>query len=135
MSSDEPPTMRYTSASSSDSPSASASDNLSPLPSVSFINTATYACVAHAAGSVVFTLSVSEDSISISTSACTATADPINLDNVPEDFHEYADVFSKTHANQLAEHCPYDLKIDLKEGADLPVSRMYSLSERELLAL
>ena len=38
-------------------------------------------------------------------------------------------------ANTLAPHCPYDLKINLEEGASLPINPMYSLSQSELTTL
>jgi len=44
-------------------------------------------------------------------------------------------MFSKAKAGNLAPHCPYDLKIDLEENAQLPIGRMYPLLEHELEAL
>ncbi|CAA7267884.1 unnamed protein product [Cyclocybe aegerita] len=41
----------------------------------------------------------------------------------------------KSKADTLAPHHPYDLKIDLEEGAEPPLGRMYSLSPTELQAL
>ena len=58
-----------------------------------------------------------------------------DLSNVPEEYHEFADVFSKAKANTLAPHCPYDLKINLEEGATPPINPMYSLSQSELTTL
>ena len=45
----------------------------------------------------------------------------INLDGVPEEYHDFVDVFSKTKAGVLADHRPYDLKITLEEGASPPL--------------
>src|SRR6266540_4085323 len=45
------------------------------------------------------------------------------------------DVFSQAKADMLSAHHPYDLKIDLEEGAELPLGRMYSLSQTEVQAL
>ena len=42
------------------------------------------------------------------------------------------DVFNKAKADTLAPHRPYDLKINLEEGASPPVGAMYSLSQSEL---
>jgi len=44
-------------------------------------------------------------------------------------------VFSKTKAEVLAPHHPYNLQINLKEGAQPPVSPIYflSVSEQETL--
>jgi len=47
----------------------------------------------------------------------------------------FADVFSKSQASVLANHCPYDLKITLEDGATPPLGPIYSLSQEELLAL
>ena len=59
----------------------------------------------------------------------------VNLDGVPEEYHNFADVFSKFKAGVLADHCPYDLKITLDKGASPPLGPIYSLSQEELLAL
>jgi len=58
-----------------------------------------------------------------------------DLSNVPFKYHEFADVFSKTKAETLSPHHPYDLKINLEEGAQPPVGPIYSLlaSEQEAL--
>ena len=43
--------------------------------------------------------------------------DPIDLSSVPEDYHEYADVFSKGKADTLPPHHPsINLKIDIEDG-------------------
>ena len=44
----------------------------------------------------------------------------VNLDGVPEEYHDFADVFSKTKAGVLVDHRPYDLKITLEEGTSPP---------------
>ena len=59
----------------------------------------------------------------------------INLDRVPEEYHDFTDVFSKSKARVLADHCPYNLKITLEEGASPPLGPIYSLSQEKLLAL
>ena len=60
---------------------------------------------------------------------------PINLDGVPKEYHDFADIFSKSKAGVLADHHPYDLKITLEDGALPPLGPIYSLSQEELLAL
>jgi len=57
------------------------------------------------------------------------------MSGVPEEYHKYADVFSKERADTLPNHRPYDLKIDLEDGAEPPLGRMYSLSQTEVQAL
>jgi len=62
-------------------------------------------------------------------------AEASDLSNVPSKYHKFANVFSKTKAETLPPHCPYDLKINLKEGAQPLVGLIYSLlaSEQEAL--
>jgi len=43
-------------------------------------------------------------------------AETPDLSNIPFKYHEFADVFSKTKAETLSPHHPYDLKINLEEG-------------------
>ena len=54
---------------------------------------------------------------------------------VPEQYHDYADVFSEAAAASLPPHRPYDHTIDLEEGAMPPYGPIYSMSETELKAL
>jgi len=58
-----------------------------------------------------------------------------DLSNVPSEYHKFADIFSKTKAEVFAPHRPYDLKINLEEGAQPPVGPIYSLSASEQKAL
>src|SRR5258706_6652720 len=63
-----------------------------------------------------------------------ATAPKI-LDSIPAKYHEFCDVFSGEKVGTLALHRPYDLQINVKEGAK-PIHRpIYSLSPLELVAL
>ena len=59
----------------------------------------------------------------------------MDLSSVPLEYHDYADVFSKSKANTLPPHRPYDLKINLEEGTSPPLGPIYSLSPAELTAL
>jgi len=58
-----------------------------------------------------------------------------DLSNVSSEYHKFADIFSKTKAETLPPHRLYDLKINLKEGAQPLVGPIYSLlaSEQEAL--
>ena len=58
-----------------------------------------------------------------------------DLSNVPSEYHEFADIFSKTKAEILPPHCSYDLKINLEESAQPLVGPIYSLSASEQEAL
>ena len=62
-------------------------------------------------------------------------AETPDLSNVPSEYHEFANVFSKTKAEVLPPHRSYDLKINLEEGAQPPVGPIYSLSAFEQEAL
>ena len=44
----------------------------------------------------------------------------VSLDGVPEEYHDFADVFSKYKARVLEDHHPYDLEITLEGGASPP---------------
>jgi hypothetical protein len=58
-----------------------------------------------------------------------------DLKDVPEVYHEFADVFSRQKANTLPPHRDCDLKINIEEGAKLPVGPICPLSEFELKTL
>ena len=57
-----------------------------------------------------------------------APAEP-DMSGVPKEYHEYTKVFRKDGTDTLSEHCPYDLKVDLEEGTEPLLGRMYSLSQ------
>jgi len=61
----------------------------------------------------------------------TTISKKIDLSSIPEEYHKYADVFSKSKAETLAPHCPYDLRIDLEKDSHPPVGIIYSLSKFE----
>ena len=68
--------------------------------------------------------------------ACLALATsnkPYNpLKGVSEEYHNFTDVFSKSRAQVLSEHWPYNLKIELEEGTVPPSpGHLYSLSTLE----
>ena len=60
---------------------------------------------------------------------------PPDLSSVPLVYHDLGEVFSKTRAQSLPPHRPYDCAIDLRPGATLPSSRLYSLSLPEKAAM
>ena len=65
----------------------------------------------------------------------TKLAEAPDLSNVLSEYHEFADIFSKTKAEVLPLHHPYDLKINLEEGAQPLVGPICSLSTSEQVAL
>jgi Reverse transcriptase (RNA-dependent DNA polymerase) len=58
-----------------------------------------------------------------------------DLKDVPEVYHEFANVFSKQKANTLPPHWDCDLKINIDEGTKVPAGPIYPLSEFELKTL
>ena len=61
--------------------------------------------------------------------------EPTGLSGVPPDYHDFADVFSKSKADTLAPHCEHNLKINLEDSASPPLGATYSLSSSELGSL
>src|SRR6266436_6420653 len=57
------------------------------------------------------------------------------LDSIPAEYHEFRDVFSGEKAGTLTPHRPYDLQINVEEGAKPVHGPIYSLSPPELMAL
>ena len=55
----------------------------------------------------------------------------IDLSNVPKEYHDLMEVFSKDSACSLPPHRPYDCAIDLIPGAPLPTRRLYNLTKPE----
>ena len=100
-------------------------------PSISLIGAAAFALASRLPGSVVYNIHLTTPEVN----ARSGKTDPINLSGIPADYHDFADVFSKNRAETLAEHRPYDLKIDLEPGHSIPPSPMYSLSPLELTTL
>ena len=53
---------------------------------------------------------------------------------LPQEYIEYVDIFSKTDTNMLLVSRPYDYSIDLK-GRQLPYRLIYNLLEKKLKTL
>ena len=85
------------------------------------------------ANSRCFQLQVSHPEVASQSTTTSETM--VNMNNIPEEYHDFTDVFSKSKVGKLAKHQPYDLKITLDEGTSLPVGPIYSLSQEELMAL
>lgn len=54
---------------------------------------------------------------------------------VPEEFHEFLDVFDKKRSKRLPPHRPHDLAIDLEGDVLPPTGKLYQLAPAELWAL
>ncbi|KAJ8469582.1 hypothetical protein ONZ51_g8881 [Trametes cubensis] len=100
-------------------------------PRISLVNAAAFARACKLSGSASYTLNLTASDLATARSSSLSDSPP-DLTGVPEEYHEFADVFSKTKADILPEHRPYDLKIDLEEGATPPLGPIYSLSKLEL---
>ncbi|KAJ8519009.1 hypothetical protein ONZ45_g4010 [Pleurotus djamor] len=103
------------------------------VPRVSQVNAAAFKAISRLRGTTVYQLVIRPESAKAKATSCTAF-NP-DLAKVPEEYHEFADVFSKGRAETLAEHRPYDLKIDLEEGAKPPVGGIIPLSQAEQLTV
>ena len=66
-------------------------------------------------------------------SAKASTSVPANsLTGMPKEYYDFANVFSKQKAQELSDHCPYNMKIKLEEGMIPPSpGHLYSLSALE----
>lgn len=100
-----------------------------PPPSISLVNAAAFLCACKLPGSQAFQLRPKD------LHAYQTKVEPADLHNLPEEYHDFADVFSKAKSTELPPHRPYDLKIDLEEGTSPPLGTVYSLSQVELAAL
>ena len=84
-------------------------------------------------GTQCFSICLSDPSL---TAKSASVSDEVpNLSNIPKEYHNYADVFSKAEASKLPPHRPYDLKITLEGTSPPPISVMYSLSPSKLETL
>ena len=97
-----------------------------PAPHISLIGAATFMHACKLLGMQSFRIHLSDTSLS--TKSASVSDEAPNLSLIPEEYHDYVDVFDKAKSMQLALHCPYDLKIDLEEGASPPIVLMYPLS-------
>src|SRR5882672_10176684 len=102
-------------------------------PRVTLINAAVYSHASKLEGSDCFQLLISLPEVT--GHSATTSKILVDISTVPEDHHDFVDVFSKSKAGKLADHQPYDLKITLDEGTAPPFGPIYSFSQEELAAL
>jgi len=88
-------------------------------PHISLINAAAFVRACKLEGSTKYQLQLrpSDSAKARSSSAFT----PPDLDIIPPEYRDYADVFSKAKASELPPHRDYNLKIDLEEGTSPPL--------------
>ena len=117
---------------------------------IAFVSAPAFGLVSRLSGSVsgVLPLRFVEDSVSISST--NSPQDPDVFEDelpdppdyqeklktmVPPEYHDLLPAFSKTRADTLPPHRPYDHSIDLEPGTTPPYDPLYSLSELELKTL
>jgi len=101
----------------------------SEQPNIAIIGTAAFLHTSKLPGSYNFELCLCSSDIQANSAKLAEAPD---LSNVSFEYYEFTDIFSKTKAGVLPPHHPYDLKINLEEGAQPLVSPIYS-SEQEAL--
>jgi len=104
-------------------------------PYVSLIGTAAFTRACKLTGSTNFTLYICPEDVKLHSASAVTPVDSSNLSAVPEVYHDFTEVFSKTKATTLAPHHEYDLQINLEEGTSPLLGTVYSLSQTELGAL
>ena len=105
-------------------------------PCVALVNAATFAKACKLDGSKAFQLDWSLPELCACSAKLTFMPDPVDLEGVPEEYHDFANVvFSKVKADMLAPCRPYDLKITLEDGTSPPQPSLYLLSTSELETL
>jgi len=84
---------------------------------VTLINEAAYSCASKLEGLECFQLQISLPEVT--GHSMTTSKTPVDMSTVPEDYHDFVDVFSKSKAGKLADHRPYNLKITPDKGTSL----------------
>lgn len=68
--------------------------------------------------------------------AADAARDSVDpAEKLPEEFRDFADVFSPKEADRLPPHRPYDHRVQLQEGKTPPFGPLYPMSRDELVVL
>ena len=99
------------------------------------ISAPAFALACRLEGSIQFSLQIRPQESDLHSASIISESESSELSRVPPDYHDFADVFSKSKADTLALHREHDLKIDLEEGASPPIGTTYSLSPSELESL
>ena len=101
--------------------------------SIAFISAAPFMRPCKLQGMQTFHIHLSN--ISISTNSASVSREAPDLSNIPKEYHDFTDIFSKAKAEKSAPHWPYDLKINLEEETSPLIVPMYPLSQSELKVL
>ena len=102
-------------------------------PSIALIGAAPLMQLCKLQGTQTFCIHLSD--ISVSANSASVSEEAPDFSNIPKEYHDFANVFSKAKAEKLALHQPYDLKINLEEGTSPLIIPMYPLSQSELKVL
>jgi len=95
-------------------PASETSVSNSEQPNITIIGVAAFLCISKLLGSHNFKLCLCSLDIQANFTKLAETPD---LSNISSEYHEFANVFSQTKAKILPSYRPYDLKINLEEGA------------------
>jgi Retroviral aspartyl protease len=101
-------------------------------PRVALLDAATLMRTCTLDGSRCFLLNLA---LEPSARVASALADPVDLKVLLKEYHDFTDIFSKSKADTLAPHRPYDLQIQLEDGVSPPQPPIYSLSTSELVKI
>ena len=101
--------------------------------SIALVSTSAFALACCLEGSVQYSMQLCLQESDL----CSAftTPETTDLSRVPLDYHDFADIFSKSKANMLAPHCEHDLKINLEDSTFPSLGATYSLSSSKLSSL
>jgi len=104
------------------------------MPPIVLVGTAAFKRACQEQGSLLFQLAPSSSNTRHG-KASILLRGTTELNNVPEDYQEFSDVFSKNKSKQLSPYRDHDLSIQIEEGTQPSLGPIYSLSALELTTL
>jgi len=104
-----------------------------PAPSISLISAAAYFQASKERGAITYQFILAKEKLS--GYAGQLSKPSLELLELPKEYMDYIDVFSKQKAKLLPDHWPFDLTIHLEDEKTLPLGPIYSLSSLELQTL
>ena len=105
------------------------------LNNISLINGATFCNLVKQKHGQHYLIDVKELAHLSTMSEVNTQDEDLDESKIPQKYFQFHSVFSKKNADTLPPHRPYDHKIPLSEGAQVPFGPVYSLSQVELKAL